>query len=128
VSQACSEWIIDFLNGSGERRAIVENYVLDVNSSYAVIENVKMVPCFSDVYFILDKSNSVQEVLKTIQKSNQVWHFLTVLTRLCNPLPRELTEKIIDRICDNIEFVVAGAYDGEGYIFWEKSPSSRATS
>ena len=29
-----------------------------------------------------------------------------------------------DKICENAKFVIAGAYDGEDYIFWEAPKQS----
>lgn len=118
MDQECSEFIANFLSKSHENLAVVENYMLDPQSPYVHLENVKMTPFGSEVYYFLNKDNSVNEIYQTLRKSNQVWHFLAVLTQLKDAIPSGLTDLTIDQICKNVRFVIAGAYDGEGYIFW----------
>lgn len=120
MDQECSEFIASFLSKNYENLAVVENYMLDPQSPYVHLENVKMIPFNSEVYYFLNKNNSVYEICQTIRRSNQVWHFLAVLTRMKDAIPPILTDLIIDQICENIRFVIAGAYDGEGYVFWRQ--------
>ena len=117
----CSEFMASFLKKNNENWAVIENYMLNPDSAYVNFQNVKMIPFNCDVYYFLNRSNSIKEIHETIRKSNQVWHFLAVLTRLKNDLFSCLTDTIIHQICENLEFVIVGSYDGEGYIFWEKS-------
>ena len=37
-----------------------------------------------------------------------------------------LDSEILDSICDNAKFVITGAYDGEGYIFWERKSDNES--
>ena len=115
----CSEFIANFLSQSLENWLVIEDYMLDPQSPFANVENVKMVPFDSDVYFFLNQENSLNEIYKALRYSKQVWHFLAVLTQLKGNLPSVLTDSTIDQICKNAKFVIAGAYDGEAYIFWE---------
>jgi hypothetical protein len=94
--------------------------MLDPDSHYIGIKNVRMVPFDSEVYYFLNQNNSTQEIYETIRKSSQVWHFLAVITRLRDALPPILTDEIMNQICENVKLVIAGAYDGEGYIFWKQ--------
>lgn len=118
MDQECSEFIAEFLSKSPQNLAVVENYMLDPQSPYVDVEHVKMTPFGSEVYYFLNKGNSLNEIYQTIRKSSQVWHFLTVLTKLKEGAPSVLTDLTIDSICENVRSVIAGAYDGEGYIFW----------
>ena len=85
------------------------------------LKNVKLSFIDSDVYYLLDNKNSDNEIYRAIRKSSLVWHFLAVLTRREKPIPPVLTKLIIDEICENLQFVIGSAYDGEGYIFWKKT-------
>ena len=38
-----------------------------------------------------------------------------------NVQPPNLSEEKLKEICTMAKFVIVGAYDGEGYIFWEKT-------
>ena len=118
MGQECSEFISTYTKEGEKNCAIVENYMQEPNSPYASIENVKMIPYNNEVYYFLDKKNSMEEIYVTIRKSSEVWHTLFVLTQIDKVLA--LDSEILDSICDNAKFVITGAYDGEGYIFWER--------
>ena len=119
MDHECSEFIADFLSKSRNNLAIIENYMLDPQSPYVEIKNVRMIPFGSEVYYFLNQNNSVGEIYETLRKSSQVWHFLSVLTHL-PVVPNVLTDTAIDQICENIKYIIAGAYDGEAYIYWKK--------
>ena len=119
VDRECSEFIANFLSQSHENWLVIENYMLNPQSLFANVENLKMAPYDSDVYFFLNKENSLDEICKALRKSNAVWHFLAVLTQLKGDIPIPLTDLTIDQICKNAKFVITGAYDCESYIFWE---------
>ncbi len=119
MDQECSEFIAKFLGNSNANLAVVENYMLDPQSPYVEVLNVQVAVFGAEVYYVLNKNNSVSEIYKTIRKSSQVWHFLAVLSRLQGGISANLTDFAMDQICQNVQFVIAGAYDGEGYIFWE---------
>ena len=123
MDQECSQFVADFLKRDKQHWAIIENYTLDPESQFAKIENVKMLPFHSEVYYFLNDANSIEEIYKTIRKCGQVWHFLAVLTRLKPSIGSTLTEKVMDQICENVTYVIAGAYDGEGYVFWKSLES-----
>jgi hypothetical protein len=119
----CSEFISNFLSKDHKNWAVVENYMLDPKSPYVELENVRMFPFDSDVYYFLNKKNSINEIYKTLRRSSQVWHFLAVLTQIQDEISIVLTDSIIDHICTNVKSIIAGAYDGEGYIFWQRRES-----
>jgi hypothetical protein len=78
-----------------------------------------------DVYFLLNKNNiSLERICKCLKMSCAIWHSLCVITSadFAN-IERLLTLEKIQEICLNVELVIVGAYDGEGYIFWEKNTS-----
>lgn len=90
-------------------------------------------PCFADnytafhddeVYYILNKKNVSYELIWDILKaSTSFWHSLGVITKLdLNDFTKSLTLGKIKKICLETELVIVGAYDAEGYIFWEKAP------
>lgn len=119
MDRECSEIISAYTKETEQNCAVIENYMLEPENPHAYIKNVKMVPYGKEVYYFLDKNNSIEEIYKTVRKSSEVWHSLFVLTRINIPL--FFDDEIMKEICENTKFIVAGAYDGEGYIFWEKS-------
>jgi hypothetical protein len=121
MDRECTAFITDFLKIDCKHWVVIENYMLDPESPYVEIKNVRMIPFHSEVYYFLNKMNSPEEIYETIRKSGQVWHFLAVLTHLKDPVSSILTDNTMDQICENAAFVIAGAYDGEGYLFWKAS-------
>jgi hypothetical protein len=88
-------------------------------------------PCFSDdyslfhddeVYSLLKKDNiTIDLILTCLRFSNSFWHSLCVFTTAdFTNVFKNLSLKKIKEICLTIELVMIGAYDGEGYVFWEK--------
>jgi hypothetical protein len=78
-----------------------------------------------EVYFLLNNKNiSLENIATCLDESLSFWHSLCVITSAdLNDLERNLTEEKIQEVCLNVELVIVGAYDGEGYIFWEKNSS-----
>lgn len=116
----CAKIVTKFLNISKKNYALVEDYNMEPDSPHVAIENVKMVPFHKEVYYLLNEKNSEEDVYITIRGSNIIWHFLMVLMELDQPISSTLNQADFDRICEKTKFVIIGAYDGEGYVFWEK--------
>ena len=92
-------------------------------------------PCFFDnysvfyneeVYSLLTKNNISKElILKCLRFSTSFWHSLCVFT------PADFIKETkflnlekIKEICLTTELIMVGAYDAEGYLFWEKNLST----
>lgn len=116
-----SAFIKLYLGKQPKNYSILEAVILRSYDSNLDIKNVTMIPFQEEVYYLLNNTNSTEEIEETIRTSEQVWHFLAVLTELDRKPSNHLTNEDFDRICDQIKLVVVGAYDGEGYIFWEKN-------
>ncbi|MCH9609383.1 MAG: hypothetical protein S4CHLAM45_05240 [Chlamydiales bacterium] len=119
LDRECSEFIADFLKGEGKNYAIVGNYMLKPDSPYVDIKNVLMAPFQDEVYYFLNKENSIEQIHTTIKRSEEVWHSLIILTKIDKSIPELLKNSFLNQICEGVEVVITGAYDGEGYIFWE---------
>ena len=67
-------------------------------------------------------------VIECLKHSKSFWHSLSVLTtaNLSSIEKRLDFDKIEDR-CRQTVLIMVGAYDGEGYVFWEKNPGEGAT-
>jgi hypothetical protein len=118
MDRECSLFISAFLNQNPKHYCFVENYMLTSDSPFASIQNVKLTPYENEVYYSLSCHNSVGEIELTVKKSGEVWHFLSVLTILQEGCSSILTEEIMYRISEKARYIVAGAYDEEGYIVW----------
>lgn len=79
-----------------------------------------------EIYFIVNKYNMAEEiVLKCLRLSNAIWHSLSVMTTAdFNEKSKFLTLEKINEVCLLCELISIGAYNGEGYVFWEKNQSN----
>ena len=79
-----------------------------------------------EVYYIVGSKNiSKKTILECLYSSKTFWHSLCILTE---DFFQDITNKIfslekMQEICLKSYLVIVGAYDGEGYIFWEKLKS-----
>ncbi|MFZ0564653.1 MAG: hypothetical protein WAM28_00425 [Chlamydiales bacterium] len=80
MDRECSEIISAYTNKDEQNYAVIEHYMLEPGNPHAHIKNVKMEPYEKEVYYFLDKNNSIEEIYRTIRKSREVWHSLFVLT------------------------------------------------
>ncbi len=74
-------------------------------------------------HLITKKTSSIQNINSCFRISNAMWHSLCVLSEisLTKKADKSLSLKELERVCLNTELIIVGAYDGEGYVFWEKS-------
>jgi hypothetical protein len=121
MDSECSEFILRFMEKDIKNVAIIENYMLDSNMLRSHNKNIKSIAYKNDVYFILNKKNSIEEIYKTIRISSQVWHSLFILTKIKDERIINFNENLINEIFDNAEYIITGAYDEESYVFWEKN-------
>lgn len=76
-----------------------------------------------EVYFLLNKNNVSKSVVsKCLKASTSFWHSLSIFTTadLVN-VTKAITLEKIKEVNLKTELIMIGAYDGEGYIFWEKN-------
>lgn len=78
----------------------------------------------NEIYYFIDRQNLDEDlILQCFQSSSAIWHSLCILTKmeLNRKEPNILTLEMINNICKNAKVILIGAYDDEGYIFWEKN-------
>lgn len=77
----------------------------------------------NEVYYLLERDKISSElIMQCLRASDAFWHSLCVLTKTSfkNKINKKLSLEKINDICLNTDLIIIGAYDGEGYIFWEK--------
>jgi len=77
-------------------------------------------------YLVVQKMASNELINQCFCVSNAIWHSLCVLSEidLSNKKEKNLSSKEIEDVCQLAQLIIVGAYDGEGYVFWEKSSST----
>lgn len=75
------------------------------------------------VFYIVDKENSsFENIYNCVDNTNIIWYYISILTVCPQNLSfgKQLSNDQITFCCINTKKLIFGAYDMEGYIFWEK--------
>jgi hypothetical protein len=84
-----------------------------------------------EIYYLLSqKDNKLEIISRAINESYDFSHFVCVITQTSfeDIEDKKFTLKKMKEVCENIEFLIIGAYDGEGYIFWERAEKNPKSS
>lgn len=86
--------------------------------------------CRDEVYYLINSSNfSSKLIAECLRRSTSFWHSLGLITTAdLREVEKEFSSENIREICLKTEVAFVGAYDGEGYVFWEKNPSNGSKS
>lgn len=84
--------------------------------------------CLNQMYYFLSKKDAFPELIsRAMSESDALWHQLFILTKVDPKVidqfkpGQELNLDEVKEFVKNIRLLVLGAYDGEGYFFWEPS-------
>lgn len=78
----------------------------------------------NQVYYVITRETSSENRIEDcFYASDAIWHSLCVLSKIRWDYRESinLSEEQIRNICINTQLIMLNAYDGEGYVFWEKS-------
>lgn len=120
TDQECSELLYQILQSKDDYVLVVENVLMNSESPFSEIPNVKKIPLKSETYYLLDTSNSPKDIYTTLRKSNAMWHFLAILVHK-NLFLDAWKSQLLQEVCSQAQLIIASAYDGEGYIFWTRA-------
>lgn len=101
-------------------RTADSRWLMDLNNKHLLYsyENEPIFIC---------RSNHEQKTIKLcLKKSNHIWYSLALITttNLNNLQNKQLNRAEIRNICKQAQIIIVGAYDGEGYVLWEKKDFS----
>lgn len=114
----CSEFIAAFLKKNPQSTLIVEDYNR-VGYSPIPVGDVPIYTLEKEIYYVLNKEHSIDEIYQASRRCSIIWHFLAFVTNINDNL--FLLEKSnIPEICKNIQLVITCGYDGESFIFWQR--------
>jgi len=114
-----SEFIFQFLVKDQEHAAFFEHVIgRPYHQSIKELNN-QLISRNDEIYYEMRSGTSKNIILDGITKTNQIWHFLCVLTSGIGKIGSTLTDETIDQIINHLSYIIIGAYDGEGYLFWE---------
>lgn len=80
-----------------------------------------------EIYYLLTKeNNSIEFTIQLMLQSFTFWHTFGFIAEAGSLLKNNdfLAEQLLESICKEVQLAFLGAYDGEGYIFWEPKKTS----
>lgn len=119
--------ILNEIKSNNQLSCFLDNVSGSSNENYYIyFSDINPLFYQEEVYFFITRNNiSIELILKCLRRSFSFWHSLCVFTKAnLNGLYKTITLEKIKEICLKTELVMIGAYDGEGYVFWEKSNSN----
>jgi hypothetical protein len=94
-----------------------DNFKDDFSTNYSLFYR-------NEVYYVIKKGMLSEDIFyKCMNASNGIWHSLCLVTEadFDEKPEKKIDENKISEICLNTQLAMIGAYDGECYIFWEKT-------
>lgn len=120
-----AEFISDILIRNLNLHCIIDDVVRYSTDSFVDKEQLQQCIKFSgrDVYYLINHDNlSIPLLVKCLQNSLSFWHSLCVISKysMGNCLDQQIQYSKLKEFCLCAECFIVGAYDGEGYVLWEK--------
>ena len=76
-----------------------------------------------ELYLFLQNSNfSIERSKKIIQHVDAQWYYMNIISEEKPDESQEISVEKLRKIASSTTHIIIGAYDGEGYIIWEKNP------
>lgn len=127
IQAEIGELICNLISSSNKLSCLIDDY----NSQPDDLRDDELFRVFgiyfaNEVYYRFGRtSDSVECIEKSLERSNTFWHSLCMISSadLSDVQEQIITLDIIHEICRKAEMVMVGAYDGEGYVIWEKNKS-----
>ncbi len=75
-----------------------------------------------EVFYLITPENLTKTLIKKLFKTCGSWFFIAALFDMNNLdfKNKEIKESDFLKICSNTSMIIISAYDGEGYLIWEK--------
>lgn len=125
IREKLSEIILEMLENRGNITCIFDDIIRSPRGHFKSSLNGCKYVHDDQLYYMQNKSNaSVESIQTSLKASHAFWHSLGMLTKAdLQPNVYELNQEMFRNICLHTQMFFVGAYDGEGYVFWEKSGS-----
>lgn len=120
------ETIQAFLTTGEERICILEDPLAKANDPGLTTAGARVLVFKEEVYYLLSEPEvEGKRVLESIRRAATHWLFIGAMTSMpkgfaFTPDTQQLTARELRAIAEQTEKIIIGAYDGEGYLIWNR--------
>lgn len=124
INKEMFEKISSFLRFNKLNIALLEHFNAKPSNKHLIIPTVNVSFIKEEVYYLLTHHTRKKSLIEACNKVTLCWHSLIILS--CCDLDnfKEFNDDSITSIVANVRYIITTAYDGEGYIIWEKKIES----
>ena len=119
-------WILKYVKNKNNYYCVFEEVLLNSNDEIGNIRSKRILTKGKELFYLLEQKDLNENALKeTIKQVRTPWHFVAMLAEgdlsyLKNTAGQErVSESEMLKLCECVRVIIVGAYDGEGYVFWE---------
>jgi len=128
-SSASREWVIDgivkYLSAAPDRLCVLEDHVGRSSDPGLSLSRSRIVTCAEYVYFVLCADDThrqrIERVLWDAASASITYGFMTAAPPAWDPNSGRFSGQDLEYLADKTEKIVVDAYDGEGWLIWEKA-------
>ena len=121
VRDTCPEFILDRLKKNKNLICIFDDVLRSPGDKYKMdLFDSCSITYQDEIYYLLRDNFTEESIQCCLQASNAIWHSLCVISKITIDIKKELSKEDINKIALESKMIILGAYDGEGYLFWEK--------
>lgn len=120
IDEELCSFIIKFLE-NGNRTVIFDDMNARPKDPHLGVDGALMAIYKDEIHYVLQNTIPPDDVVKEcIDSSNCVWHYLSILSMDVPMIKSEMTIYDFENIYKNAFYIIIGAYDREGYLFWKR--------
>lgn len=122
LDQELAEYIDQMIQSNSNLTCLFEDvcYTMKTSSTSFYLEKNALYTNNDQLFYLVNyKSSSPEFLEKCIKRAHANWYSLAILSEY-SPQKKELDFEEIKEFCQQLKMIILGAYDSEGYIFWEK--------
>lgn len=123
IDDEFAEYLSNILKQSSNKICIFDDALREIDELDELVKEKVAISIDKEVYYILTKESQFSSIKKVLKNSQNFWHCLGIITTY------QLKKSQVDHtdfkeLCQKIELIITEAYDGEGYLMWEKNTSN----
>jgi len=120
--QALVEFIAEYLSKDESRVYLIEDLMQRSKDSCKIIEGLSAITFQDRCYYMLTHKDAKNiDRIRRVISFTHTWAFEGILSHMTRKNESEFEGKDVQSVIANLEFIVIGAFDLEGYVIWEKS-------